>query len=100
MTKDEQSSMRRAGMSRRHFSMLLSGTVAGAFALPTFVSRSYAQPAAYKEAPMLAERVAKGELPPVEERLPREPLVETAYQRNRRLWWPFERRRHGAGNHQ
>ncbi len=76
MNKDGQSSIRRAGMSRRHFSMLLSGTVAGAFALPTFVSRAYAQPAAYKEAPMLAERVAKGELPPVEERLPREPLVE------------------------
>ncbi|HID61568.1 MAG TPA: LysM peptidoglycan-binding domain-containing protein [Anaerolineae bacterium] len=30
---------------------------------------------AYNEAPMLAELVAKGELPPVEERLPDEPLV-------------------------
>lgn len=29
----------------------------------------------YNEAPMLAERVAAGELPPVEERLPAEPLV-------------------------
>jgi len=29
----------------------------------------------YSEAPMLAERVAAGELPPVEERLPLEPLV-------------------------
>jgi len=29
----------------------------------------------YKEAPMLAERVAAGELPPVDERLPEEPLV-------------------------
>jgi len=30
----------------------------------------------YNEAPMLAERVAAGELPPVEERLPEEPLVQ------------------------
>ncbi|RME44417.1 MAG: ABC transporter substrate-binding protein [Chloroflexi bacterium] len=30
----------------------------------------------YHEAPMLAELVAKGELPPVDERLPEEPLVE------------------------
>jgi peptide/nickel transport system substrate-binding protein len=30
---------------------------------------------AYNEAPMLAELVAKGELPPVKERLPKEPLV-------------------------
>jgi peptide/nickel transport system substrate-binding protein len=30
----------------------------------------------YNEAPMLAELVAAGELPPVEERLPREPLVQ------------------------
>ncbi len=29
----------------------------------------------YNEAPMLAERVAAGELPPVEERLPKEPFV-------------------------
>lgn len=29
----------------------------------------------YQEAPMLAERVAAGELPPVEERLPAEPMV-------------------------
>ena len=32
-------------------------------------------PASFNEAPMLAERVAAGELPPVEERLPEEPLV-------------------------
>ena len=30
---------------------------------------------AYEEAPMLAERVAKGELPPVGERLPEEPVI-------------------------
>mgnify|MGYP000867551367 CR=1 FL=1 len=32
-------------------------------------------PAAYKEAPQLAEKVAAGELPPVEERLPENPMV-------------------------
>lgn len=31
--------------------------------------------AAYQEAPMLAERVAQGELPPVEQRLPENPAV-------------------------
>lgn len=31
----------------------------------------------YKEAPMLAERVSAGQLPPVDERLPEEPLVVT-----------------------
>lgn len=34
-----------------------------------------AQDGVYHESPMLAERVAAGELPPVEERLPPEPLV-------------------------
>ncbi len=33
--------------------------------------------AEFKEAPMLAEKVAAGELPPVTERLPAEPLVVT-----------------------
>lgn len=32
-------------------------------------------PASFQEAPMLAEKVAAGELPPLEERLPDEPLV-------------------------
>ncbi len=32
-------------------------------------------PASFQEAPMLAERVQAGDLPPVEERLPKEPLV-------------------------
>lgn len=34
-----------------------------------------AQAVAYREAPMLAERVAEGELPPVQDRLPSEPVV-------------------------
>src|SRR5690606_19055664 len=34
----------------------------------------------YKEAPMLAELVAAGELPPVEERLPKNPMVIEPYE--------------------
>jgi peptide/nickel transport system substrate-binding protein len=34
----------------------------------------------YKEAPMLAERVAAGQLPPVEQRLPRNPFVQNVPQ--------------------
>ncbi len=39
------------------------------------VSVSGAQDMTYNEAPMLAEQVAAGELPPIEERLPVEPMV-------------------------
>ncbi|MGI6209819.1 MAG: ABC transporter substrate-binding protein, partial [Anaerolineae bacterium] len=39
-------------------------------------SAAEAAPSRYNEAPMLAERVAAGELPPVDERLPVEPLVQ------------------------
>jgi peptide/nickel transport system substrate-binding protein len=39
---------------------------------------SYANEVVYKEAPQLAEKVAAGELPPVQERLPIEPYVSKA----------------------
>ncbi len=42
---------------------------------PEATSVPEALPSKYKEAPMLAELAAKGELPPVDERLPEEPLV-------------------------
>ena len=44
-------------------SLLLVGSISSALAME------------YREAPMLAERVKTGALPPVEERLPEEPLV-------------------------
>lgn len=75
MTRDNQCSMSRAGMSRRRFNAILSGTIAGTLGLPAFVNKALAQPAQYNEAPMLAERVAAGDLPPVAERLPEEPMV-------------------------
>ncbi|MBK8034585.1 MAG: hypothetical protein IPK17_34800 [Chloroflexi bacterium] len=43
----------------------------------SFTSFSYAQETTYNEAPILAERVAAGELPPVAERLPVNPDVVT-----------------------
>lgn len=43
--------------------------------LPIIVCCTAASALTYQEAPMLAERVEKGELPPVEERLPKEPVV-------------------------
>jgi peptide/nickel transport system substrate-binding protein len=46
----------------------------------TFVVGAYAQPATFNEAPTLAERVAAGTLPPVEERLPAAPLVVEPYE--------------------
>ena len=49
------------------FVVLLSFLVFGAV--------GYAQDMMYNEAPLLAEQVAAGELPPVEERLPPNPLV-------------------------
>jgi peptide/nickel transport system substrate-binding protein len=47
----------------------------GAFALAAVVTLGSALAQPYNEAPSLAERVARGELPPVEERLPQNPLV-------------------------
>jgi len=43
--------------------------------LPLFGAVGYAQDMMYQEAPMLAEQVAAGELPPVADRLPPNPLV-------------------------
>ncbi|MBZ0319212.1 MAG: ABC transporter substrate-binding protein [Anaerolineae bacterium] len=59
----------------------LGGNLILLIALLALFSASYsapiihAQDSQYHEAPMLAERVASGELPPVDERLPEDPLV-------------------------
>lgn len=44
-------------------------------ASPCWPDISNTMPTSFQEAPMLAEKVAAGELPPVEERIPLEPLV-------------------------
>jgi len=45
-----------------------------------FMAGEMAMPSSYGEAPMWADMVAAGELPPVEERLPKEPLVVQPYE--------------------
>lgn len=62
--------------SRRGFSKLASAAVLAGVALPkVFHEVVAAQPTSFSEAPTLAEQVEAGTLPPVEERLPPEPLV-------------------------
>lgn len=61
-------------MAKRIPLYLLTLILVAAFALPN-LPRVSAQGGEYNEAPMLAERVAAGELPPVEERLPANPRV-------------------------
>lgn len=68
------------GLSRRAFLKLVAGStaaaIAAAYAEP-FVA--LAQDMAYNEAPMLADLVAAGDLPPVAERVPTNPRVITPY---------------------
>jgi peptide/nickel transport system substrate-binding protein len=66
-------------LSRRNFLRMAAGGTAGAIAVATS-GISLAAPARqgmYHEAPMLADLVAAGSLPPVEERLPVNPRVIT-----------------------
>jgi peptide/nickel transport system substrate-binding protein len=64
-------------MSKRVVLTVITLLLVTAMALP-LVSRTdeaQAQDGMYKEAPMLADKVAAGDLPPVEERLPDNPRV-------------------------
>src|SRR5882762_11832215 len=49
--------------------------------LVTLMSTASAQPTKFQEAPMLAEQVKAGKLPPVEKRLPADPLVVPVVER-------------------
>lgn len=60
------------GLSRRFWRVGMAGTACLLFGVS-----SAALAATYQEAPMLAERVQAGTLPPVEERVPAEPEVVT-----------------------
>lgn len=59
-------------------------TAAAATAVPQPTTAATTVPAVskYSEAPMLAELVKAGKLPPVEERLPKNPMVMTGYEGN------------------
>ena len=69
---DRIRSRRRAGPLLAAAAMLVGATLQAGHA--------GAQPTTYAEAPILAERVAAGTLPPVEDRLPTEPLVLEPYE--------------------
>jgi peptide/nickel transport system substrate-binding protein len=65
-------------LSRRRFAALAPAAAAIAGTLPRAVAQTpAAMPASFSEAPMLAELVQAGTLPPLAERLPPEPLVVT-----------------------
>jgi peptide/nickel transport system substrate-binding protein len=64
-------------ISRRHFLQMMASGTAAAIAASVSPWAVIAQAPAYKEAPMLADLVASGDLPPVAERLPLNPRVVT-----------------------
>ena len=56
--------------------LLVVGTTAWSqWAMDPTGRQKYAVPATFKESPLLAARVAAGELPPIEDRIPAEPFV-------------------------
>ena len=70
--------METKGMSRRHFLQMMAGGAAAAVAVSVSpLSVAAAQEMTYQEAPMLADLVASGALPPVAERIPSNPRVVT-----------------------
>ena len=70
--------METEGMSRRRFlQAMASGTAAAVAVSITPLSLAAAQEMTYHEAPMLADLVASGALPPVAERIPSNPRVVT-----------------------
>lgn len=65
---------RKAGLTRREFLRVTSVATASGFLISS-VPFGAARQMTYNEAPVLAEMVAAGQLPPVEERLPLNPMV-------------------------
>jgi len=63
--------MRTKEMNRRTF--LAASAAAGAGAM--LVGRAFGQEGAFRESPLLADRVAAGQLPPMADRLPKSPFV-------------------------
>jgi len=72
--------MSQKGLSRRNFLKAMAAAAATATVTPRSITSALAAPAkqgTYKEAPMLADLVAAGTLPPVDQRLPVNPRVIT-----------------------
>lgn len=67
-------------LSRRNFLKIMAATAAGAVVtqgIPKALAGGARQDGMYNEAPMLADLVASGDLPPIEQRLPTSPRVIT-----------------------
>ena len=71
--------MENKGFSRRTFLKLAAGSTAAVFVASVEPLKVAAQEMTYQEAPMLADLVAAGTLPPVADRLPKNPRVITPY---------------------
>ncbi len=73
--------MEQKGLSRRSFLQVMAGSAAAAITASVGpLSALAAQEMTYNEAPMLADLVASGDLPPVAERIPVNPRVITPYE--------------------
>ena len=68
-------------LHRRLLSMACVALLAAPVALATLVGNASAQPAKFHEAPVLTEQVKAGKLPPVDKRLPADPLVVPVVER-------------------
>ncbi len=71
--------MQNKGISRRQFLKFSAAATAGAVAATVVPGVLAAQDMTYTEAPVLADMVSAGDLPPVEERLPLNPKVLPVY---------------------
>ena len=69
-------------LSRRGFLKVMASSAAGAVAVSAMpiAAAPASQDMMYNEAPMLADLVGSGDLPPVEERIPSNPRVVTPYE--------------------
>ena len=77
--------------------LLVIGTAAwGQWAMDPTGRQKYAAPPQFKESPMLAERVAAGTLPPIEDRVPAEPFVVGPGVLNSEQWLDWEPGNHGG----
>ncbi len=78
MTSQHEAQQRHdRSLTRRQFAAIGSVAAVGAAVPRSVFAQTPTVPTAFNEAPMLAELVAAGSLPPVVERLPPEPLVVT-----------------------
>ncbi len=71
--------------------MLVAQLVAVGLSMGPLLSTTSAHPAKFREAPILVEQVQAGKLPPVEKRLPVDPLVVPVVEPPGQLGAPWAR---------